>query len=180
VYAIVIEVADHALEAFLGPHRQIGFWGTTTLATDSGAWRPINRMGLPMVQSIFNPSDGERANDYNTTNPVDDWDNYGDLFAGLVAGVVAAHGTADDPAAYGATVARMLLPDILRYRVGTPASFSFACRNGRCLTDNAPEVMFSLVTNRALSDGLGKRHAAGMPRRHFPYVPPPSWMDLSA
>jgi hypothetical protein len=178
VYAIVLEISDSALEALLGPHQHIGFWGTTTLATDVGTWRPINRMGLPMVQSIFNPSDGDRACDYNTTPPVDDWANYGELFTSLVAGVVAAHGTADDAMAYGATVARMLLPDILRYQVGSPASYSFASRNGRGLTDNAPEVMFSLVTNRALSDGLGKRHAAGVPRRQFPYVPPPpSWMD---
>jgi hypothetical protein len=181
VYAIVLEISDGAFEGPLGPHKQIGFWGTTTLETDVGTWRPINRLGLPMVQSIFNPSDGERACDYNTTHPVDDWANYGELFTSLVARVVAAHGTADDPAAYGATVAHMLLPDILRYCVGSPASYSFASRNGRGLTDNAPEVMFSLVTNRALSDGLGKRHAAGTPRPHFPYVPPPaSWMDLSA
>jgi hypothetical protein len=181
VYAIVLEVPDAAFDGTPGPRKQIGFWGTTTMATDSGGWRPINRMGLPMVQSIFNPPDGERANDYNTTHPVDDWQNYGETFASLVAGVVAAHGTADDPEAYGATVARLLLPDILRYRIGTPANFSFASRNGRALTDNAPKVMFSLVTNRALSDGLCKGHAAGSPRRHFPYVPPPpSWMDLSA
>ncbi|MBV9577589.1 MAG: hypothetical protein JO057_03245 [Chloroflexi bacterium] len=32
--------------------------------------------------------------------------------------------------------------DILRYRVGTPTSYSFATRIGRGLTDNAPEVCF--------------------------------------
>lgn len=176
VHSIVLEVPDRALERVLGPERQIGFWGTTTLVTDSGGWRPINRMGLPMVRSIFNPPEGERAIDYNTTHPSDDWANYGESFAGLVAGVAVA----DDPAAYGTTVARMLLPDVLQYRVGSVASFSFATWNGRGLTDNAPEVMFSLVTNRALSDGLSKRHAAGRPRRRFPYVPPPpSAMDWS-
>jgi hypothetical protein len=181
VYAIVLEVPDAALTTLPGAQHKIGLWGTTTLATDTGGWRPINRMGLPMVQSIFNPPEDERASDYNTTHPSDDWANYGELFTRLVARVVAAHGTADDPAAYGATVAHELLPDILRYRVGSAASFGFAGRNGRSLTDNAPEVMFSLVTNHALSDGLSKRHAAGTPRPQFPYVPPPpSVLDLSA
>jgi hypothetical protein len=108
--------------------------------------------------------------------------NYGELFADLVAGVVAAHGTVADPAAYGQTVARMLLPDILRYRLRSAASYSFATRNGRGLIDNAAEVMFSLVTNHALSDGLSMRHAAGTPRPRFPYVPPPppSCPDVSA
>ena len=114
VYAIVMEIPDAALEELTGRGQRIGFWGTTTLATAAGGWRPINRMGLPMIQSIFNPPDEERASDYNTTHPVDDWANYGEVFAGLVAGVVAAHGTADDPVAYGVTVAHMLLPDILR------------------------------------------------------------------
>jgi hypothetical protein len=181
VYAIVLEVPDRAFDGLVGPQRQIGFWGTTTMATDTGGWRPINRMGLPMVQSIFIPPDDERASDYNSTHPSEDWSNYGDLLARLVARVVAAHGTADDPQAYGATVARMLLPDVLPYHIGSAAIYSFASRNGRGLTDNTPEVMFSLVTNHALSAGLSKRHAAGRPRPTFPYVsPPPSFMDLSA
>jgi hypothetical protein len=173
VYALVLEVPDDVIAGSLGSRREIGFWGTTTLATDAGGWRPVDRMGLPMVQSLFNHGEDERASDYNTTHPADDRANYGELFAGLVAGLVAAHETADDPRAYGCIVARLLLPDILTYRVGSAASYSFACHNGRGLSDNVPEVMFSLVTNRALSDGLSKRHVAGKPRPHFPYVPSP-------
>jgi hypothetical protein len=40
-------------------------------------------------------------------------------------------------------VARELLPDVLPYVVGTPASYGFATLNGRSLADNAPEVMLS-------------------------------------
>jgi hypothetical protein len=61
-------------------------------------------------------------------------------------------------------------PDILRYEVGTPAVFGFAKRNGRALSDNAPEVMFSLVVNAALSDGLDRSAATGTLRPDFPYV----------
>jgi hypothetical protein len=41
-------------------------------------------------------------------------------------------------------------------------------RNGRALADNAPEVMFSIVVNAALSDGL--RRGTGTLRPDFPYV----------
>jgi len=58
----------------------------------------------------------------------------------------------------------------LRYEVGTPATFGFAKRNGRALSDNAPEVMFSMVVNAALSDGLDQNSATGTLRPHFPYV----------
>lgn len=170
VQAIVLEVPDSDFEGLLRADRRVGIWGTATLATDAGGWRQINRVGLPMVQAIFNPDDSQRASDYNTTRPVDDRANYGDLIAGLVAGVVAAHGTAEDAQAYGRTVAELLLPEVLPYRIGTPASYGFAERNGRALTDNAPEVMYTLVTNSALSGGLSKQAATGIPGDTFPYV----------
>jgi hypothetical protein len=173
VQSIVLEVPDERFAGLLPADRRIGVWGTTHLATDAGGWRPINRAGLPMIHPIFNPDDGERASSYNTTHPSQDRALYGPLFAGLIASVVAAQETADDPAAYGATVADLLLPDILPYRVGSPASFSFATRNGRTLTDNAPEVMISLATGAAISTGLSRRSASVPPRVHFPYLAAP-------
>jgi hypothetical protein len=172
VYAIVLELPDSFFAGLVNAARLIGFWATTTLNTDSGGWRPINRMGLPMVQTIFNPPESERASEYNTTHPADDQANYGELFAALVARVVAAHGTVEDPAAYGAAVARLILPDVLPYSIGSAANFSFALINGRALTDNAPEVMFSIVTNCALSDGLTGRHTRGSTTARFPYLTP--------
>jgi hypothetical protein len=63
-----------------------------------------------------------------------------------------------------------LLPDVLPYRIGTPAGFSFAGFNGRTLGDNAPEAMFSLVTNSAISSGLPPTDAADTRSPRFPYV----------
>jgi hypothetical protein len=113
---------------------------------------------------------GERSSAYNTTQPREDRANYGPLVSKLVAGVVAAMGTSADPKAYGELVAALCCPDILRYEVGTPAVFGFAKRNGRALADNAPEVMFSIVVNAALSDGLRRGTATGTLRPDFPYV----------
>ena len=170
VSSIVLELQDRAF-----PATKIGFWGVTVLATDAGGWRQINRAGLPMIQPIFNPDDSERSSAYNTTQPKDDRAIYGPIISKLVAGAVAAMGTSADPEAYGQTVADLCFPDILRYEVGTSAIFGFARRNGRALSDNAPEVMFSIVTNAALSDGLGPHTATGTLRHDFPYVArPPS------
>ncbi len=168
VSSIVLEVPDSAF-----PTTAIGFWGVTALATDAGGWRQINRAGLPMIQPIFNPDDSERSSEYNTTQPKDDRAIYGPIISKLVAGVVRAMNTSADPQAYGQKVADLCFPDILPYKVGTPAVFGFAVRNGRALSDNAPEVMFSMVTNSAVSDGLGPRTATGTLRTEFPYVARP-------
>jgi Domain of unknown function (DUF4331) len=165
VSSMVLEVPDSAF-----PGKTIGFWGVTALATDSGGWRQINRAGKPMIQPIFNPDDSERASLYNTSQPSEDPQKYGPLVSKLVAGVVAAMGTTTNPEEYGRLVAKMCFPDILHYQIGTPAVYGFAERNGRALTDNAPEVMFSMVTNSALSDGLHANTATGTLRGEFPYV----------
>ena len=60
---------------------------------------------------------------------------------------MSANGTAEDPQAYAEKVARRFFPNILPYEVGTPAVFGFAEWNGRSLTDNAPDVMFSIAAN---------------------------------
>jgi hypothetical protein len=77
---------------------------------------------------------------------------------------------APTPQAYGELVSELCFPDILRYEVGTPAVFGFAKHNGRALADNAPEVMFSIVVNAALADGLNRNTATGTLRPDFPYV----------
>jgi hypothetical protein len=80
-------------------------------------------------------------------------------------------GTAD-PQAYGEVVTGRLLPDLLPYRAGTPAAFGFAGFNGRGLADNAPEVMFSLITNTGFTTGLSPSDAEETRGKQFPYVVP--------
>lgn len=154
------------------PERRINIWAATLLATDTGGWQPINRVGHPMMQPIFNPDDSEEANQYNITEPAEDMANYGERFARAVAAVVAAHRSAADPQTYGEAVAALLLPDMLPYRIGTLANYGFGGHNGRALTDNAPDVMFSLVTNSALTCGLSAESVAGAIQDAFPYVVP--------
>jgi hypothetical protein len=85
---------------------------------------------------------------------------------------VAASGTAGDPEGYGQTVAGQLLPDILPYQIGTPATFGFAVRNGRTLADNAPEAMLSLVAGTAVPSGMRPSVAENQRSGTFPYVIP--------
>ncbi|WP_433466968.1 DUF4331 family protein [Spirillospora sp. CA-128828] len=168
VGAIVLEIPDSAFDV-----AEIGFWGTTALATDAGGWRQINRCATPLVNTIFHPDDSQRASDYNTTHPTEDRLLYGPLVSDVVTKVVAAMRTNDDPRAHAQQVVDTIFPDILRYRIGTPANFGFAVRNGRGLTEPSPEVMFALVLNKAVPLGIDAGSAAGVPGPDFPYLAPP-------
>ena len=170
VYSIVLEVPDEELLA-AGGRRRIGVWAVSTLATDAGGWRSINRVGLPMIHPLFTQFNESLGNRLNAGRPADDLATHGETIANAVAGVVSAYGTAEDPRAYGEVVARRFCPNVLPYEVGTPAAFSFASWNGRSLTDNAPNVMFSLAANTPLSLGIGKESVTVKPSTTFPYVP---------
>jgi Domain of unknown function (DUF4331) len=170
VESIVLEVSHQHPQLRPGAH--VGVWCATKLATDAGGWRQINRFGHPMMWPIFWPDDTDFAHPANTRHPSADFNDDGKYIGDLVAAVVSASGTSDDPYGYGQTVARNLFPDVLSYVVGTPATYGFAVRNGRTLADNAPEAMLSLVVNTAVPSGLNPSVAERLRRGTFPYVVP--------
>ncbi|MBB5938264.1 DUF4331 family protein [Streptomyces zagrosensis] len=187
VYAIVLEVP----EADLGGAPEIGFWGVTVLAIEAGGWQQINRCATPLLNALFNlanpahTSDTEDTKDtthttdtdqhigFHATVPTEDRERYGpEVLAAIKRGAAAA-GAVTDPAAHAARVHDLLLPDILRYEVGTDAAFEVKRRNGRGLTDCTSEVMFELVLGVPVRLGLDASAATGVLRDGFPYLAPP-------
>jgi hypothetical protein len=171
VHSMVLEVPDEEVLADAGGRHRIGVWAVSTLATDAGGWRSINRVGLPMIHPLFTQFNEDLGNRLNAGTPSEDLVTHGKTVAQAIAGVVAANGTAEDPRAYGEKVARRFCPNILPYSVGTPASFGFLEWNGRSLTDNAPDVMFSIAANAPVHLGIGKESVISKPTKTFPYVP---------
>jgi hypothetical protein len=151
---------------------RIGYWATTARQED-GTWIRVQRCATPLIPTIFFDADGDLASKYNTTDPGQDRDNYGQLVTELAAQAAAGLGAAEDPQAHGIHVRDQLFPDILWYEVGTRAHFGFARRNGRGLTEPVAEVMFALVTGRAIPLFLGKNDATGALRDSFPYLAAP-------
>jgi hypothetical protein len=141
----------------------------SSLRTDAGGWRTINRFGLPVIRPLFTQFNEDLGNRLNGGAPATGFEMFGETVIKAVAGVVGAYGTAADPRAYAETVAHRALPNMLPYRVGTPAAFGFAGWNGRSLTDNAPDVMFTVASNTPVKLGIGKESVT-KPRAQFPYV----------
>lgn len=171
VYSIVLEVPDGELLAGAGKNRRVGVWAVSTLGTDAGGWRQINRVGLPMVPPLFTQFNEDLGNRLNAGRPFDDFTTHGEAVIKAIAGVVSAYGTAENPRAYAEKFAHRICPNILPYEVGTPAAFGFVDWNGRSLTDNAPNVMFTMAANTPIHLGIGKESVTSKPSADFPYVP---------
>ncbi|MDX3854521.1 DUF4331 family protein [Streptomyces sp. AK02-01A] len=174
VYSVVLEIADEELLPVAGPDRRIDVWGLDCLATDAGGWQPINRIGLPMIHPLFTQYNEVLGNRLNGNEPAEDMQIYGKTLAESVAAVVRAYGNSEDPEAYARKVVETILPNVLPYTLGTPACYGFAGWNGRTMTDNAPDVMFSFAANTPVTLGIGKEAVVAKPSKTFPYVPPAS------
>jgi len=77
VHSIVLEVPDAELLAGAGDKRRVGVWAVATLATDAGGWRPINRIGLPMIHPLFTQYNEDLGNRLNAGRPSDDFATFG-------------------------------------------------------------------------------------------------------
>ncbi len=109
-----------------------------------------------MIHPLFTQFNEDLGNRLNGGAPATGFEMFGETVIQAVAGVVGAYGTAAVPRAYAETVAHRALPNVLPYRVGTLAAFGFAGGNGRSLTDNAPDVMFTVASNTPVKLGIGK------------------------
>lgn len=173
ICAIVLEVPE--TDPLLRPGRLIGAWGAAKLATDAGGWRQVNRASIPMMWPLFraigDSDDSARYLRDTVAAPAADRANDEARIAEFIVAAARNTGT-ENPEAYAVGVVQRLLPDLLPYRVGTPAAFSFAGFNGRSLADNAPEVMYGLITNSGFPTGLTSASAAETRQPGFPYVVP--------
>ncbi len=170
VESIVLEISREHPQLRGGA--RLDLWCRSVLATDAGGWQQVNRFGLPMMWPIFWPGDTDFSDPANQRHPSADRNAIGKHIAGLIAAAVSANGTSDDPEGYGEAVAHVVLPDVMPYVVGTPASYGFAGINGRTLADNAPEVMLSLALNTAVPSGLKPSVSGHLRSGKFPYVVP--------
>jgi hypothetical protein len=171
--AVVIEVPDSALGG-----GNIGVWGVTTW-WDGSSWKPGDQMGRPAINTVFNnkyvDSDVNRAkNRFNRTPPASQPHAYGgefrDNIIGTLMNINGLLGTPCDDydAATAASIADLLLPDILTYNVTMPANFSNL--QGRALQDDVIDFELGLTTNGCVtSDGVGMHTDY---RSTFPYLGP--------
>lgn len=136
--AIVIEVPNSQLG---GNGRNIGVWGTTR---DKKGHR-VDQMGRPAINTVFNPLADKVV--FNKTAPYLQPTALGGKFTTNVVNTLEAFSSLDSEgpfaAADAATLAAILLPDELRYDVGSAAAGPL---NGRGLSDDVIDIELNITT----------------------------------
>jgi hypothetical protein len=151
--AIVIEVPN----SWLGGNGQaIGVWATTSTKGKDGG--QADQMGRPAINTVFNGTSADKEA-FNTTAPADQPTAMGGTFTTNVISVLQAFSAGDSEGMYSnseaATLAGVLLPDVITYTVGSAAAGPL---NGRGLADDVIDAELNIVTGGfpfAGRDGTG-------------------------
>ncbi|MFB7500389.1 DUF4331 family protein [Streptomyces sp. NPDC056161] len=166
VHAIVVEIPDYLFRGMA-----IGFWGAIAVPTDAGgAWRQTDRAAIPLTSTILGLNETDA---YAATEPALDDATWGDQIQNKIATAVGANGYNGNAKKYAAEVRDILMPDILRYCIGTSAQFTGGRRNGRNLVENIAEEMYELVLHKPVDGGLDADSGTGTLRPEFPYLSEP-------
>src|SRR5438876_5816462 len=173
VFGIVLEVPNSAL----GTNPNIGVWSRILIpAKDletpgTGGLVQIDRMGRPAINTVFNHgADKVTFNTIESTGDSTTVTTTGKTFLANFEDVLQSFGY---DAGGAASIAQILLPDILTFNFNNNAGFL----NGRKLTDDVIDIELNLVTKGAVTtDGvgphtdlldefpfLGRPHGAGEP-----------------
>lgn len=133
----------------------------------------VSRWGLPLMTHLFfnDPDAQNLKEEFNATTPAEDRDRFWKPVADLAERMTSYAGSSADPAAYGRQIADRLCPITLPYELGTPARFDQDSFNGRPLSDDAMDVMLTLVSNKPLADGVAPDQSRT--RKEFPYYGEP-------
>jgi hypothetical protein len=148
--AIVVELPSAAIG---GSGTNVGVWATTRV---NGS--VADQMGRPAINTVFNGSSADKEA-FNVTAPASQPTAMGGAFRTNVIGVLQFFSSLDTEGAYSdgeaGALADVLLPDVIRYTLGSVAAGPL---NGRGLADDVIDAELNIVTGGfafAGRDGVG-------------------------
>jgi hypothetical protein len=161
--ATVLEVPN----ALLGSGT-VRAWATASLFGHAPEVQ-VYRWGLPLFTHLYlsGPASTGLADRYHHSVPADDVATFSPAVRNFTTTFSRLAGATEDPEGYAKAVTARLIPAVLPYRIGSPATFTVEEFNGRPLGADAFDVMLSIGANTAVADGVAPDVARIRPQ--FPH-----------
>ena len=158
---IVVEVPNNMLPDTVHVY-------STSAMYNKDQWVQVNRAANPLLTHMFMANNPMEVAEHIQHRPdVDTTRGY--AVSGTVLRAVALDNKLANPVAYADAVAVKLLPDMIPYKVGSKAAYTFEKVNGRKPSDDAMDAVLSIFVGRKITDNANSfdRHPES-----FPYVMP--------
>jgi len=156
---IVIEVPNKMLP------KSINVYASSSMY-NKDQWVQVNRLANPLLTHMFMANNPMEVSEHIQHRP--DFDSTrAYAISGMVLRAVTLDKKIPTPVTYADSVAAKLLPDMIPYKVGSKAVYSFDKINGRNPRDDAMDAVLSIFVGRKVSDNANtfNRHP-----NSFPYV----------
>ncbi|TQF70585.1 DUF4331 family protein [Pseudoalteromonas luteoviolacea] len=131
-------------------------------------WVQVNRVANPLITHLFLANNQMEVSEHVHHRPDSDVSRRYAI-SGMVLRAVALDGKRTNLVEYSDSIAEQLLPDMISYKVGSRAEYSYPDINGRKPSDDAMDAVLSLFMGRKVTDNANtfNRHP-----NKFPYVVP--------
>lgn len=140
----------------------------STVAQRQGSkWQQVQYMAKPLIAHTMLFDDDTLKTAYNTSRP-NTQGEFKNFFKASIARSAHFAGGRADAFSYADKTTELLLPDVLRYEVGSEASFTAEKLNGRKLTDDAMSTTLTLLIGKPTSQHL--KDPGNYNVNKFPYV----------
>ena len=156
---IVVEVPNKMLPETIYVYASSAMYNTDQ-------WVQVNRLAHPLVTHMFMANNRMEVSEHIQHRPDSDLTR-AYAISGTVLRAVVLDNKLPAPVAYADSVAAKLLPDMIPYKVGSEAAYTFKSINGRKPSDDAMDAVLSLFVGREITDNANTfdRHP-----KAFPYV----------
>ena len=156
--AIVFELPNSTLPP------QIHYSGTSAWS-DHGHWHQVNRIGHVLLPHLY-LQHADSIQEHMTSSVAEDATRHRTV-ASVVERYATLAGHQRDPKSYAQKIAERLLPDVVPFTLGMPASYSVESTNGRALDDVAMDVALHWLVGGPLSARVAP---GGRSSKTFPYL----------
>ncbi|WP_339485422.1 DUF4331 family protein [Pseudomonas sp. EL_65y_Pfl2_R95] len=149
------------------PNKMLGADIRVFMTTDvekNGAWQQVQYSANPLLShsmlfenaALKAAHDGSRPDTQKATKSI--------VSARITRAVLLAK-SQQDPIKYADKTADLLVPDVLTYKVGTPAKYAVSERNGRSLDDDAMSTVLTLLLGTPTDQKISnpKLHTTAFP-----------------
>jgi hypothetical protein len=116
---------------------------------DHGHWHRVNRIGHVLVPHLY-LQEAEHRQAHDGSSHSTDHQRI-EIAVDIIKRHAKLAGVQADPEHYAREMANRLLPDVVPYRVGTPAAYVVDSPNGRALTDPAMDTALHWLVGAPLS-----------------------------
>lgn len=159
--AIVLDIPNKMLG------KKIQVFMTTAVDKDA-SWKQVQYSAIPLFSHSMIFENEYLKAEHNQSRPDNSQDMKNFVSARTARASTFAH-SQKEPQVYGDKVANMLVPDVITYKVGTPAKFSAASINGRSLSDDAMSAMLTLLIGQPTDQHIINQK---LYTKNFPYLIP--------